>query len=188
MNKKLIPLTKTELEEYINLGMSSYDIAKKIGRGQTTIRYWLKKYVLKTNCKLERKIAYTNKTSNCKFCNKPFDYRIKKIYCSNKCQGLMQSAICKESIRTGCYSTPPTRRLIYSMLCEDFGNACSLCGVSGDNWNQKPIRLWVDHIDGCAANNSYSNFRLICPNCDSQLDTCRAKNKGKGRKSIGLRW
>lgn len=187
MKTKLIPPTKIKLEEYINLGMSSYDIAKKIGKGQATARYWLKKYALKTNCKSGIKNTNANKTNICKFCNSPFNYRNKK-YCSNKCQMRMQSEICKESIRTGCYSTPPTRQLIYSMLCEDFGNKCSLCGVSGDNWNKKPIRLWVDHIDGCAANNSYSNFRLICPNCDSQLDTCRAKNKGRGRKSLGLKW
>ena len=92
----------------------------------------------------------------------------------------------KEQIKKGIYTKIPTRPFIYAMLCEDFGNKCSLCGLNGDNWNGKPIRLWVDHIDGYANNNHYSNFRLVCPNCDSQLDTCRAKNKGKGRKSLGL--
>jgi hypothetical protein len=128
--------------------------------------------------------------SNCKTCNKIFTYHSsvsRGIYCSNKCQQHYQTTAIKNQIRNGSYPKVPTRPLIYSMLCEDYGNKCSLCGIDGNNWNNKPIRLWVDHIDGYANNNSYSNFRLICPNCDSQLDTCRAKNKGKGRKSLGLK-
>lgn len=130
------------------------------------------------------------KNTTCKTCNKTFTFQSsisRGIYCSNKCQQHYQSTIIKNQIRDGVYPRVPTRPLIYSMLCEDFGNKCSLCGIDGNDWNGKPIRLWVDHIDGYANNNSYSNFRLICPNCDSQLDTCRAKNKGKGRKSLGLK-
>jgi hypothetical protein len=48
------------------------------------------------------------------------------------------------------------------------------------------LTLWTDHIDGNATNNHPSNFRLICPNCDSQSDTFGGKNYGKGRKSRGL--
>lgn len=128
--------------------------------------------------------------SSCKSCNKIFEYQSSQksgIYCSNKCQQHYQTTIIKNQIRNNIYPKIPTRSLIYSMLCEDYGNKCTLCDIDGNNWNGKPIRLWVDHIDGYANNNSYSNFRLICPNCDSQLDTCRAKNKGKGRKSLGLK-
>jgi hypothetical protein len=46
----------------------------------------------------------------------------------------------------------------------------------------KPIPLIVDHIDGNPLNHKVDNFRLVCGNCDMQLDTYKAKNYGKGRK------
>ena len=39
----------------------------------------------------------------------------------------------------------------------------------------------VDHIDGKASNNRRDNLRCICPNCDSQLDTYKSKNKNSAR-------
>jgi len=44
-------VNRTELEIDINDGLSSYDIAKKYGKGQSTISYWLKKFNLSTNPK-----------------------------------------------------------------------------------------------------------------------------------------
>lgn len=76
------------------------------------------------------------------------------------------------------------RKLIRSFLIKRDGYRCSCCGI--ENWNGKDITLWTDHIDGNALNNHQSNFRLICPNCDSQSNTFGGKNYGKGRKSRGL--
>lgn len=39
----------------------------------------------------------------------------------------------------------------------------------------------IDHINGHANNNTRTNLRLICPNCDSQLDTYKSKNKNSDR-------
>jgi 5-methylcytosine-specific restriction endonuclease McrA len=76
------------------------------------------------------------------------------------------------------------RKMIRDFLIRRDGYKCSCCGI--DTWNEKEITLWTDHIDGNATNNKPSNFRLICPNCDSQSDTFGGKNYGKGRKSLGL--
>lgn len=76
------------------------------------------------------------------------------------------------------------RKMIRDFLIKRDGYSCSCCGI--DTWNGKEITLWTDHIDGNATNNKPSNFRLICPNCDSQSDTFGGKNYGKGRKSLGL--
>ena len=56
---------------------------------------------------------------------------------------------------------------------------CAICGLS--SWMNKKIVLVLDHIDGNPENNLPSNLRLVCPNCDSQLDTYKSKNKGNGR-------
>lgn len=56
---------------------------------------------------------------------------------------------------------------------------CSICGIS--SWNDKKLVLILDHIDGNADNNNPENLRLVCPNCDSQLETYKGRNMGKGR-------
>ena len=50
-----------------------------------------------------------------------------------------------------------------------------------NTWNNKPLVFILDHIDGNADNNYRNNLRLVCPNCDSQLDTYKSKNKNSAR-------
>jgi 5-methylcytosine-specific restriction endonuclease McrA len=54
---------------------------------------------------------------------------------------------------------------------------CSICGI--DTWNTKKINLELDHIDGNRFNHILTNLRLLCPNCHSQTDTYRSKNRVK---------
>ena len=58
---------------------------------------------------------------------------------------------------------------------------CAICGVS-NIWNNKELVFILDHINGRANDNSRNNLRLICPNCDSQLDTYKSKNKNSDRQ------
>lgn len=60
------------------------------------------------------------------------------------------------------------------------GGVCAICGMK-PFWNGKPLVFILDHIDGHASNNSVQNLRLICSNCDSQLDTYKSKNKNGER-------
>jgi 5-methylcytosine-specific restriction endonuclease McrA len=79
----------------------------------------------------------------------------------------------------GHYHNPTIRKY----LIEHNGNNCMICGQSGNNWNGKPITLIVDHIDGKSNNNKLDNLRIVCPNCDCQLPTYKAKNKGNSTRS-----
>ena len=63
---------------------------------------------------------------------------------------------------------------------------CLHCGI--DKWNEKPITLEIEHIDGNADNNAEKNVCLLCPNCHSQTPTYKAKNKGNGRHFRRLRY
>jgi 5-methylcytosine-specific restriction endonuclease McrA len=54
-------------------------------------------------------------------------------------------------------------------------NMCSNCNI--DSWNNQPIALHLDHIDGVASNHRLDNLRLLCPNCHSQTNTYCGKNK-----------
>lgn len=44
---------------------------------------------------------------------------------------------------------------------------CAECGVK-EQYNNKPIVLEVDHMDGNWKNNKKENLRFLCPNCHSQ--------------------
>lgn len=52
---------------------------------------------------------------------------------------------------------------------------CSICGIN-NVWNNKPMQLILDHINGVNNDNRVENLRMICPNCNSQLETTGSRN------------
>lgn len=54
---------------------------------------------------------------------------------------------------------------------------CSICKIT--SWNDRPITLQLDHINGINTDNRIDNLRFLCPNCHSQTETYAGKNKFK---------
>jgi len=52
-------------------------------------------------------------------------------------------------------------------------------------WNDKELKLILDHINGVSGDNRPKNLRFLCPNCNSQLPTHGGANKGKVEQAIG---
>jgi len=69
-----------------------------------------------------------------------------------------------------------------------FGAKCFECGCD-DVWNEKPLTLEVDHIDGNSDNCVPDNLRLLCPNCHSQQITNKGgiNNKKETKRNKYLR-
>jgi hypothetical protein len=63
---------------------------------------------------------------------------------------------------------------------------CSKCNLN--EWMGKPLGVELEHKDGNSANDSPENVCLLCPNCHSQTETYKAKNKGKGRHFRRIRY
>lgn len=102
-----------------------------------------------------------------------------KKYCSIKCQAEFNR---KTKLESGNYSAPFAKKYLMSK-----NNSCYICGLD-PKWNDKDLIMVLDHIDGNAGNNDMNNLRLVCPNCDSQLDTFKSRNRGNGRHSRKIRY
>ena len=106
-------------------------------------------------------------------------------FCSSKCSCQLKH---KESYKyflnnpsyfnNGGY-TPKSFRDFF-LIEQD--NKCSICNCE-PFWNGKYLQFVIDHIDGDASNNTRDNIRMICPNCDSQTDTFKSKNKNSTRRN-----
>lgn len=55
---------------------------------------------------------------------------------------------------------------------------CSICGIDAI-WNNKPMPLILDHINGVNNDNRLENLRFVCSNCDTQLPTYKSKNRNR---------
>jgi hypothetical protein len=137
-------------------------------------------------CKAEarsKSVRHRNKTSICTGCGAQFEhsYSAKSGYCK-MCIGKAMSRknyekyLDDNSIAFGYSNMGHFKKF----FIEEQNHTCSICRMP-DIWNDKPIVFILDHIDGSADNNNRNNLRLVCPNCDSQLDTYKSKNKNSDR-------
>lgn len=67
-------------------------------------------------------------------------------------------------------------------LIQERGWQCENCLHS--KWNDQPITLELDHVDGNRVNNIRENLKLLCPNCHAQTPTWRGRNINSGKMKV----
>ena len=86
-----------------------------------------------------------------------------------------------EEILEGKHPQTQTYKLKHKMLKSGLiENKCGVCGIK-DTWQNKPIQIHLDHINGIRNDHRLENLRMLCPNCHSQTSTYCGNNKGKQR-------
>ncbi|WP_082957804.1 HNH endonuclease [Mycobacterium sp. E802] len=118
----------------------------------------------------------------CQGCGSPLAKRSQKIYCSNACHvEARREASTKRWLETGeAWIDGRRGHYIRQYLAAAQSGCCAICGAAS-TWQELPLTLIMDHIDGNPTNNRRENLRLVCPNCDSQLPTYKSRNRGNGR-------
>lgn len=178
---------KDQLIQDILVEHKSYEeVGKKFGCSGANIKKVMK-LTLNINLPSRRRVNEceifkgNRKKRVCAFYGKPIS--TPKKFCNINCQTQYYSDSRynkilngDESIMRANYSPKPFK----NRILKEQGNKCAICGIE-PTWNNKPLVFILDHIDGHAANNRRDNLRCICPNCDSQLDTYKSKNKNGDR-------
>jgi len=132
-------------------------------------------------------IKGSNRKYNCLNCNKENLWGHSKInkFCNNVCQGKYKWI--NETIgRIEAGLVPDGSNALKKYLLETRGENCEEC-KQGGIWNNKPLVLQVDHMDGDSDNNYPSNLRLLCPNCHTQTENFGSKGKGSRYKKVAKR-
>ncbi len=190
MNSKW-EVEKENLEDLIlNQGISYEEIGRRYNCTGSNIKKVAKR--LGIDLPIKRKINEletfnkgSGKKKFCLNCGEDISHKGNNIYCNNKCEFEHKSREKYEYFLTSPEEYQRANfnpRLVKRFILEEQDNKCIICGLDS-MWNSKPLVMILDHIDGNAANNTRENYRCICPNCDSQLDTYKSKNKNSARET-----
>lgn len=69
-------------------------------------------------------------------------------------------------------------RLARELLRAGRPERCAMC-TTATEWNDRPLRLEVDHENGDWWDNRPTNLRFLCPNCHAVTDTYRGRKRRK---------
>lgn len=180
------------LENLILIEKLSY---QKIGEMFNCSGSNIKKVAQRRGIKLEsRRKKNTSETFNkgtgkkifCLNCGKEITHKDKNKYCNVECGNLYRSMKKYEYFLTNPKEFQRANfnvKWVKKIILREQNYKCDICRT--DNiWNGKELVLVIDHIDGDASNNTRENLRCVCPNCDSQLETFKSKNKNSSRHYI----
>lgn len=115
----------------------------------------------------------------CLYCSELIKGR-SKLYCTHehrKNHKLEEQL--KKAKKDGWWKITKKPQTVKKHYLYERGHQCEIC--KNKKWIEQPIPLVLDHIDGNSDNWSYNNLRLICRNCDGQLDTFAGRNIGKNK-------
>ncbi len=80
-------------------------------------------------------------------------------------------------IKNSFFSRKNLKRKLYKEGLKE--KKCEICGIDENWFNGSKLVHILDHINGDPHDNRIENLRIVCPNCNSTLETNCGKNKVK---------
>lgn len=147
--EKLRTMSRDELQEIINVSTSISECLSNLGIRSARHQA---RYILQTRISIEK----LNTSS--------FEIKKSNVVKSNEDLFVENSNTLTCTIK---------KRIMKHKLLE---YKCFECGNTGE-YNNKPLTLQLDHINGNHTDNRLENLRFLCPNCHSQTETSCGRNK-----------
>jgi len=186
------------LERMVEEGKSVSQIANIVGITETPVRYWLKKYGLKTQGQrgkrvrrwtdAEMKSALESSDTIADALRKlglslsNGNYLTIRRFIRRTGVGILHMTG-KAHGRSVCPYKIPLEEILVRESTYNRGHLkrrliaggileekCSIC-EQGTEWNGILLKMILDHINGVPDDNRIGNLRLLCPNCNSQQKT-----------------
>lgn len=168
-------MTKELLKNYIDLGYSTYRIGTALGKSQGAIKYWLKKYELRTTTNSKQKVFIESglKFKICPKCHNKKEVNNTNFYIQKS--GELHSW-CKDCNNQ---STIDRQREFKLQAIEYKGGKCVYCG-----YNRCAAGLDFHHLDPSKKEYNIGSFRtfsldlakkelnkceLVCRNCHAEI-------------------
>lgn len=145
---KLSKMSKEELQTLINNSCSISDILKKFNKIESSSFYRKVLNEFITSYNLDLSVMSENKIDRRNIGGPKFTQNSKSNRANLK-SWLLRNGILKDE--------------------------CSECGMK-DFYNNKPVSMELDHINGINNDNRIQNLRMLCPVCHSQQPTHRGRN------------
>lgn len=79
-------------------------------------------------------------------------------------------------VENSTYASSPLKKRLVEELGWEYQCMMEGCPSPVPVWNEKPLVLQLDHINGVNHDNRIENLRLLCPNCHTQTTTWCGKN------------
>lgn len=165
------------------------EINKKVSR---TLKQKYPKNIISKSCLLCNKLFFLPKPSSDKiFCSRECYWKSKIGTKTNFGQQTQESIRKrKETVKTKNYEKRKSicfeelnRYWQKQRLLKENNNCCMECGQP-EEWNGKKLNLEFHHIDGNNKNNNRENCEVICPNCHSQTENYKFRNKKHKKENL----